>query len=158
MNKKIRHSFYITGFKLKNKLWGTCLCRQVYPILALFVCFAVFSLFWWTFKATTLFAADPLTYELLANDIPGLTGVTKPTEYLAGMVKVIIGIITALSVLMMVYAGVFGYIGGATSPSTRSAAKTQMWGALLGLTLALASYIILNTINPDLLSLDLTLP
>ena len=138
MNKKIRHSFYIN-------------------ILALFVSFAVFALFWWIFKATTLFAADPLTYKLLANDIPGLTDVTEPTAYLRGLVKVIIGIITALSVLMIVYAGVFGYIGGATSPGTRSAAKTQMWGALLGLTLALVSYIILNTINPDLLSLNLNL-
>lgn len=138
MNKKITNNFYPT-------------------ILAFLFSFVIFGLFWCVFKTTTLFAAGPLTYELLA-DLPGIDSTPTHSNYLSGMVKLIIGLTTALAVLMMVYAGVFGYIGGATSPGTRTAAKTRMWGALLGLTLALVSYIILNTINPDLLSLNLTLP
>lgn len=137
MNKNINHNLYIN-------------------ILVFLFSFAIFGLFWWIFKATTLFAADKLTYTLLANDIPGLADVTEPAEYLTGMVKVLIGFITALSVLVMVYAGV-EHVAGAAKESSRSAAKEKMQGALLGLIIALISYIILSTINPDLLSLDLTI-
>ena len=129
----------------------------------------VFSLFFivivgslhYLFEATTLFAASAedtsLKYELLA-DLPGISDTPKYGEYLSGMIKLVIGLTTALAVLVVVYAGVFGYVGGATSPGARSDAKKRIEGALLGLILMLISYIILNTINPDLLSLDLTLP
>lgn len=136
MNKKVNHNLYTNT-------------------LAFLFCLAIFGLFWWMLNATTVFASDPLTYTLLA-ELPGIDPTPTHGNYLSGMVKLIIGLTTALAVLMMVYAGVFGYIGGATNQSSRSAAKERMWGALLGLTLALVSYIILNTINPDLLSLDLT--
>ena len=126
-------------------------------LLASFVSFSIFVvLFWFILKVNTVFAADPLTYTLLA-DLPGMTGTTEAPAYLEGAIKLIIGLTTALSVLMIVYAGVFGYVGGATSPAARSTANTQIQGALLGLILAISSYLILNEINPDLLSLDLTL-
>ena len=117
----------------------------------------LFVLFRCLFEATTLFAAPaPLTYELLA-ELPGISDTPTHVNYLSGAIKLIIGVSTALAVLVIVYAGVVGYIGGATNPASRSAAKERIQGALLGLTLILISYIILNTINPDLLSLDLTL-
>ena len=124
--------------------------------LALLISFAILVLFWWMFKTTTLFAADPLTYTLLA-DLPGIGDTPTPTNYLLGIIKLLIGLTTVLSVLMIVYAGVFGYVGGATSPGARSTANSQIQGALLGLILAISSYLILNEINPALLNLDLTL-
>ncbi len=124
-------------------------------MLTSLVSFSLFIvLFWFVFRINAVFAADPLTYTLLA-DLPGIDDTPEPADYLAGAIKLLIGLITALSVLMIVYAGVFGYVGGATSPAARSAANTQIQGALLGLILAISSYLILNEINPDLLSLDL---
>ena len=136
MNKKILKSF------------NSSLMFSLFFIVVLGLSFCLF-------KITTLFAADPLTYKLLA-DLPGVGDSPTHGEYLKNAIKLIIGLATALAVLVMVYAGVFGYIGGAVSPGVRTEAKTRMWGALLGLTLALVSYLILNTINPDLLSLNLT--
>lgn len=124
-------------------------------ILTFLFSLAIFILFWWIFEANTLFAADKLTYTLLA-DLPGVGDSPTHSEYLSNAIKLIIGLITALSVLVMVYAGV-EHVAGAANESSRSAAKEKMWGALVGLIIALVSYIVLSTINPDLLSLDLTL-
>ena len=124
-------------------------------VLVFLFSFIVFGLFVYLFKATTLFAVtDELTYKLLA-DLPGIGDSPTYSEYLKNSIKLIIGLITALSVLVMVYAGV-EHVAGAAKESSRSAAKERMWGALLGLIIALISYIVLNTINPDLLSLNLT--
>ena len=126
------------------------------PFLAFLVFLSIFVLSWCMFNTTTYAASAPLEYELLVDDIPGLETAVTPGEYLSGMVKLIIGLTTVLAVLMMVIAGI-EHVGGAAKESSRSAAKERMWGALLGLILALISYIILNTINPDLLTINVTL-
>ena len=58
--------------------------------------------------------------------------------------------ITALGVL--VFAGV-RYISSAGNASAQEDAKKWIWDAILGLLLLLASFLILNTINPDLTEL-----
>ncbi|MBU1956314.1 pilin [Patescibacteria group bacterium] len=101
---------------------------------------------------------DPLTYSSL-EPIPGVDYSTpeNPGSYLASLIKVIIGITTALAVLIITIAGI-EHILGAGKEDARTAAKEKMYGALIGLIIALASYLILNTINPNLLNLDLSMP
>lgn len=93
-----------------------------------------------------------LGYSFLES-LPDVSNAT-PGSYLQGMIKVVIMITTALAVLMITIAGI-EHIAGAGNESKRTAAKEKMWGALLGLILAATSYLILNTINPNLLKLDL---
>ncbi len=65
-----------------------------------------------------------------------------------------IGIATAgaLSVIMLIFAG-FQWMAGAISPPQIEAAKSRITAALSGLFLALISWLVLYTINPDLVTL-----
>lgn len=78
--------------------------------------------------------------------------------YLSSMFQWIIGIAGVLAVLMIVIAGI-EYMSPV--PSAKESGKNRAMAAILGLILALVSYLILRTINPDLVSgpnLDLTSP
>jgi hypothetical protein len=75
--------------------------------------------------------------------------------YLQVIFNYVIGIAIALAVVMIIW-------GGVTYATTeamggKQAGKTIITDALYGLALALGSYLILNTINPDLLKFDLQL-
>ena len=97
-------------------------------------------------------------YELTV-DYPTIGGVT-PTNDLISYIRYIylLGLslvcITALGAL--VYGG-FTYMLSDTITS-KDDAKKYIWGAISGLVLAFASYLILNTINPDLVNWSLVLP
>ncbi len=73
--------------------------------------------------------------------------------YINNMYKLGIGIATALAVLMLMWGGITymttDAIGG------KEEAKEKINNAFLGLFIALASYLILKTINPDLLNTNL---
>ena len=56
----------------------------------------------------------------------------------------------ALAIIMIVIGGI-EYTTSWASPSAKGAAKTKIWSAIGGLVLALLSYLLLTTINPDLL-------
>ncbi len=98
-------------------------------------------------------------YTLLAP-MPGLLGTTIDTRtglgtYLNTLYTAGIAIATGLAVLMIIFGGIqyvsSDAIGG------KSDGKGKIQDAILGLLLAFMSYIILNTLNPDLLKNDLTL-
>lgn len=72
-------------------------------------------------------------------------------SYLASIYQTGIAIAGVLAVLMIVVGGV-QYISSGISPSAKEDAKSRITSALLGLLLALISWIILNTINPTLLN------
>ncbi|MFH1392153.1 MAG: pilin [bacterium] len=57
--------------------------------------------------------------------------------------------------LLMIMIGGFQYITAAGSEAMAGQAKNRIQNAILGLVLALCSYLILNTINPDLVTLHL---
>jgi len=48
----------------------------------------------------------------------------------------------------LVYGGLTYMLSGTVT--SKEVAKKQIWGAIAGLILALSAYLILNTINPDL--------
>lgn len=80
------------------------------------------------------------------------SGVTLST-YLNDAFKIGVGIAGVFAVLMIVIGGI-SYIGGASNPSARSEAKNKITNAIFGLILAIASWLILSTINPDLLKTE----
>lgn len=90
-------------------------------------------------------------YKLLAP-IPGFLEETpkNPSEYINGMYKILLGFAGALAVMMIMYAGFMYMTTEAVSGKTK--AKERITAAVLGLILALSSYLILKTINPDFIS------
>ncbi len=61
-----------------------------------------------------------------------------------------LGLVGIAALAALVYGG-FNYMLSGTITS-KEEAKKYIWGAISGLLLALAAYLILNTINPDLVS------
>lgn len=96
-------------------------------------------------------------YKLLAP-IPGFDNVRNSTslsDYLSTIYNLGLGIAAALSVVMIVIGG----IKYATSEvvSSKEDGKQTIENAIFGLLLALGSFVIIQTINPDLLNLNLGL-
>ncbi len=102
---------------------------------------------------------------LEVKDYPSLPGVTKPSDctgpaekclpafisYGFGFLIYLAGIIAAISFAL----GAVQYIISLDNPTASSSAKDRMKGSILGLLLALSSFIIIKTINPDLANIKL---
>jgi hypothetical protein len=72
--------------------------------------------------------------------------------YLQAMYRLGIGACFALGVIMFTIAGIEYIIS--ESMNTKEDAKKKIQAAIIGLAIALVSYILLYTINPDLLKLE----
>ncbi len=107
----------------------------------------------------SFFEPGSLQYHPLAP-IPGIqyaTGKYGSVElgpYLASMFKLGIGLCSVFAVLMIMIGGLEYVL--TEKAGSKEDAKTRISGAIVGLLLALSSYIILYTINPCLISLDFT--
>ena len=111
--------------------------------------FALFSLL----PAAAFAAVTPVLLEpSLAPG--GAKTVSDPGAYLVNLYKIGIGIAGALAVVMIVYGGI-EYIMASVSPSQKEAARKRIASAIGGLILLLSSYLILKTINPDLVNFNL---
>ncbi len=62
-------------------------------------------------------------------------------------------VIAGVAAFIMIVVGGFRYLTSMGDPSKMGDAKNQIFSALLGLALLLGSYLILNTINPELVAL-----
>ena len=97
--------------------------------------------------------ADDSTYHLLAP-IPGMKedfvdGSQQIGGYINSMFNIFLGLCAALAVIMIIIYGVTWM--GTDSVFGKTEAKSKIGGAIGGLLLALGAWVILNTINPDLL-------
>ena len=91
---------------------------------------------------------------LLQPDIvEGQTQESSLGHYLSLLFKTLIGLAGGISVLIIVVSGL-QYILSEV-PGIKTSAKNRISEALIGLILALAAYLILYTINPDLVNLNL---
>jgi len=78
-------------------------------------------------------------------------------SYLSGMLKLIIALGGGLSILMAIVGGT-QYVASGAIPDAKSHALERVQNALTGLALILASYLILNSINPQLVQFNFMLP
>ncbi len=88
----------------------------------------------------------------LSAPFGGLTRVSNLGEYIAGIYNYSIVIAGILAGIMVTVGGVKWLTAAGNAPAIESAKKT-IGGALVGLTLVLGAYVILNTINPQLVKL-----
>lgn len=84
--------------------------------------------------------------ELITN-IPTGEGVNV---YFSWAFKFMIGLAGILAVLMLTFAGLT-YITARESASQVEKAKSRIWSAIGGLVLIISAWVILNTINPDII-------
>ncbi len=99
------------------------------------------------------------TYQLLAP-LPNMGENFNPADqsalgtYLNLMIKLFIGICAVLAVIMIVMGGI-EYMTSELI-SSKEHGKEKITGAIFGLLLALGAWLILSTINPDILKTDLS--
>ena len=89
---------------------------------------------------------------LLEGSLPGIGGTVKQGElgqYLNNVFKLGIGVASGLAVIYITVGGVQYMIGA--SAGQKEKGREKITGAVGGLLLALGAFVILNTINPDLL-------
>lgn len=92
-------------------------------------------------------------YKLLESvPLVGRAGeVIRFPEYISGVYRFAF-VAIAISALLMLTIGGFYYLSSAGNQSTAGTAKKIITDAILGLAVALVSWVILNTIDPEILS------
>ena len=114
--------------------------------------------------STTIAMAESGDYTLLAP-LPGLSGIgpcpasgctTNLPAYLPAVFKLSIGIAAAMAFFMITLGG----ITYATADAVFKKEQGKKWitNAIWGLLLVIGAWVILNTINPQILNFDLVLP
>ncbi len=89
------------------------------------------------------------TYTPLVK-IPGVGAPKNLSQYLVGLYNFLLSVVGIAALLMLVIGG-FKYLTAAANPSAASEAKDIISNAVYGLILALLTWVIISTINPDLL-------
>lgn len=79
------------------------------------------------------------------------------SSYLSGAIKLLIALGAGLAVVMAVIGGT-QYVASGIAPQAKNDAKERILNAFIGLALILTSYLILNSIDPNLVKFNLTLP
>ncbi|MBI5786960.1 MAG: hypothetical protein HY446_00190 [Candidatus Niyogibacteria bacterium] len=72
--------------------------------------------------------------------------------FLGWLFPLMLAVATIVAVVSLIWAG-FEWMAGAVSPPQIESAQKRIWAAVTGLALALGSWLILNTINPDFVRL-----
>ena len=118
--------------------------------------FAVFAFFFASFALYSTASAYILLQKLPS---PGGQLIEEITlaDYLSWLFRFALAAAAFLAVVQIVIGGIQMMIGGA-SETQRSSAKSRIQDAIYGLLLALASWLILYTINPNLAQMKLTIP
>ncbi len=129
--------------KKERKIW------KIFGTLALALCFLLGGF-------DISLAQDGYT---LLEPLPGVpvneAGEADPGQYISGLFTLIIGIAGVLAVFMIIFGGI-QYMS-TDAFSGKSEAKATIENAIWGLLLALGAWMILNTINPNLVGFDLEL-
>lgn len=74
-------------------------------------------------------------------------------DYIAGIYKYLLGISTTIAIVMIMVSGLQWSLGG-QSPEAIGKAKTRIKNSVTGLVLLLCTYLILVTVNPQLIKLQ----
>jgi hypothetical protein len=120
---------------------------------------ALMLLFGGMFKFTNAQSGPPqtlITYPQIEGTEPVIFGMSLP-QLIRYIYLFAVGICGAIA-LMAILLGAIKYIGAAGNSSKMGDAKDQIVSAILGVVILLSSYVILYTINPDLVRIGLRLP
>ena len=122
-------------------------------ILILTLCFFLLSL-----TSVSIVFAQGLT-ETQSNLTQGtiIAGSKDLPTYIVNIYRVGVGIVAILAVVVIMWGGLLWIMAGGNTGQIDNA-KQWISGAVLGLFIALTSYVILNTINPQLTNLSVTTP
>lgn len=99
------------------------------------------------------FVAGAQNDYLLVKDLPFINNTTNLSTYLSGLFRLGIGLAVTLAIVMIVYGGIQYMVSDV--PGIKVNAKETIKNAILGLLLVLASWLILYTINPELVRFNL---
>jgi len=102
--------------------------------------------------APTVFAIDGY---VPIEPLPGITKGSKVdlSNYIDKIIKIGIVLAALLAVVKIVIAGLL-YISAGGSPGNREKANGMIWDAIIGLLIVVGFWLILTTINPNLLNIN----
>ena len=147
------------------------------PIFLAFLAIIFFSFSFVSNSARAVCSTTDNTHYCLLAPLPGLSTESTTTvasgttnvlfenavnvsggfgEYALAIIRIVIGLMGVLAVIMIVFGGIQYMIS--SSGGEKAGGKERMTNAIYGLLLALSSYLILNTINPNLVDLKITVP
>ena len=106
------------------------------------------------FVATDCFITDAKGKPVLDEQSKPIPAVCNLSDYIAGVYRLLIGLAATFAVVMLIIAGYQWIFSGGGSDKI-GAAKKRIFGAAIGLMLALLSYVILNAVTPRLVALRL---
>ncbi len=129
------------------------LTKKSFFIKIFIAVFLFFSLFSFSFAQTE--PTGPRDYEVIAP-LPGIgaeNGRTNLSTYLPAAFNLTVGIAVALAFIFITLGGVLYATSDALSGKQQG--REYIENAVLGLLLVIGSYVILNTINPQILSFNI---
>lgn len=129
------------------------LSKKFYIKLAsvLFVLAIIFS------ASVVVFAQDATEYELL-EPLPFVSssdGRTTVNKYIPGIIQLIIALAGALAVIKIVFGGIQYMSSDAITGKENG--KKHIWDAIWGLVLIISAWLILYTVNPNLVNFNFTI-
>ena len=130
-----------------------------YFLFILFFSFAFLPMFGFAQTATTTLVPQPkyaLPCILQGFSTFGCPDITTIPGYISRLYQFAIGVSGIIAVGMIVVGGIFISISG--SVDKKSEGKDMITQALLGLALLLGSWLILNTLNPALIKMEIPNP
>lgn len=124
--------------------------------LGIYLGFSILSL---GFFAPVALAQNGAQYNLIEPlpDLQKVSGDSPFVEYVSKIIPFLLAFAALAAFVQIVFGGILRATSGG-NPSAIGDANDRIWMAILGLVLALSAYLILRTINPDLVSLRFFVP
>jgi len=108
------------------------------------------------FVLTTIHAQSPLDKYTTLVSLPGINDTPEFKDYIIGIFNLSIGIGAVLAFVMITFGGIMYSTSDAISG--RSAGREYVTNAIIGLFFVIGAWVILNTINPQILTFNLAIP
>lgn len=93
----------------------------------------------------------------LIEPLPGIQSVKDFPDFISRFIPFLLAFAALAAFVQIVFGGILRATSGG-NPTAIGDANDRIWMAIGGLVLALSAYLILNTINPDLVSLRFLVP
>lgn len=119
--------------------------KNFYVFILIFIAFVVF------FAPILSYAQVKTPSQIKIDYKYPWAGATNPADFVAKFYKIALGVVGGAALGVLVYGAILWTVSGAVS--TKQDAMEWIWAAIWGIVLLLSAYLILKTINPDLIDL-----